>query len=370
MPSIIDSGLRTQDSGLRTQDSGLRTNYALLKYYSYNIGDEIQSVATRAFLPHVDYYVYREHRNNFSPAIDGKVKMIMNAWYMQNVYNFPPSDTIEPLLISMHFNSKMQNAISKSKRYREYLTKNGPVGCRDKFTMEFLLTHNIPAYFSGCMTTTLQANEKLRALPHEKYILCVNVSDDVVNYVRNKTDKPVYKITKYVTSFLESKDRFEVAKMFLFLYHNASAVITTNLHTSLPCLAFNTPVCLIDQNFRGGRFGGISEWINYCSCHEFLNGNFYDIDNPPENPKTFLPFRNKLIETCRNFTGFYDDSPTLPDNYKPDIFSIVSMMAVNARKNRRVICKLGASEIIKMFFRKSLHKIFPRIFKNIVNPDY
>ena len=78
--------------------------YGALKFNSTNIGDEIQSIAAQRFLPQVDYYIFREQMNKFTTADSEKVKLIMNSWYMWRPENFPPSDSIDPLLISMHFN--------------------------------------------------------------------------------------------------------------------------------------------------------------------------------------------------------------------------------------------------------------------------
>lgn len=349
------------------QDSGLRTNYGLIQYCSYNIGDEIQSIAARRFIPHVDYYVYRENLNIFHA--DNNVKMLLNAWYAWYPYNFPPSSSITPLLISMHFCREMQNVIAHNKHMRNYLTEKGPVGCRDKFTMNFLLSLGIPAYFSGCMTTTLLGNPKLKAKNHDEYVLCVDVPDDVLQYVRSVSVRPVYSLYKNITSFFDSMERFEIAKIMLFLYHNAFSVVTPNLHTALPCLAFGTPVCFLDQEVYDGRLDGIYEWLNHCRREKFLEGNFYDVNNPPENPKEFLKFREAIADKCRNFTGYDASCPTLPDDYSPDIFAIIRMLAISDAKNGRAVRKAKAVSVADIFLRRLLNVMFPRVFKNIINLD-
>lgn len=48
-------------------------HYGLLNYDSVNIGDEIQSIAAKKFLPKVDTFVNREKLKDFSSEI--KVKM-------------------------------------------------------------------------------------------------------------------------------------------------------------------------------------------------------------------------------------------------------------------------------------------------------
>lgn len=40
-----------------------------------------------------------------------KVKMIMNAWYMDIPENFPPSEDITPLYVSIHINSTIVDKI-------------------------------------------------------------------------------------------------------------------------------------------------------------------------------------------------------------------------------------------------------------------
>ena len=40
--------------------SSKKVKYALYKYSTENIGDEIQSIAARRFLPQVDYYIDRD----------------------------------------------------------------------------------------------------------------------------------------------------------------------------------------------------------------------------------------------------------------------------------------------------------------------
>ena len=79
-----------------------KTSFGLIKYTSFNIGDEIQSLAASRFLPNIDYYINRERTDKFKSDQEEKVKVIMNAWWMWQSKHFPPSEDIDPLLISMH----------------------------------------------------------------------------------------------------------------------------------------------------------------------------------------------------------------------------------------------------------------------------
>src|SRR4051812_48490909 len=83
--------------------------YALLTYQAcpeYNVGDYIQSLAAKQFLPRVDKYINREKLSSYN---EEKVKLIMNGWFMHESKKWPPSSNIDPLLVSFHLNSQAKN---------------------------------------------------------------------------------------------------------------------------------------------------------------------------------------------------------------------------------------------------------------------
>jgi glycosyltransferase involved in cell wall biosynthesis len=81
-----------------------QTRFALLAYNkTNNLGDEIQSIAARQFLPAADYYIDREALDAFSPAPDQEVRLIMNGWFCHRPERWPPSPSIRPLLIRFMF---------------------------------------------------------------------------------------------------------------------------------------------------------------------------------------------------------------------------------------------------------------------------
>jgi hypothetical protein len=118
-----------------------------------NMGDYIQSLASELFFDKIDEYIDREKLKEYKSE-SGKAKMIMNAWYMWYPENWPPSDDILPLLISMHF-SPINASRVLSVDGINYLKNHGPVGCRDKETEILLKKYDIPCYFSGCLTLAL-----------------------------------------------------------------------------------------------------------------------------------------------------------------------------------------------------------------------
>ena len=56
-----------------------------------NIGDDIQSYAAAQLLPHIDYYIEREHLDVFRPKEDEPVNAIINGWLMYNKLGWPVS---------------------------------------------------------------------------------------------------------------------------------------------------------------------------------------------------------------------------------------------------------------------------------------
>lgn len=305
--------------------------YGILLNNTFNIGDDLQSVASARFLPTIDYYPFKEQLSSFKSDNHEKVKVIMNSWYMWRPDHMPASNDIDPLLISMCFAQQCRNTLL-TKETKKWLIQNGPVGCRDNDTKDWLLSNGVPAYFSGCLTLTLKENNYLR----EKgewcgYILCVDVSEAVVNAIRNRTDRPVFSLSKWIFSNYNAIDKIEISKMFLYMFHQASTVVTGNMHTSLPSLAMNTPVCLLtnennvsnnhnNQFNTNKRFDGLLDYFHHFDTDEFLSSpTIYDFDTPPDNPMTHIKCRNNLIDSCRQFTGYYDDGPTLPDDFNPSL---------------------------------------------------
>lgn len=334
----------------------------MMKYAAFlgtatNIGEEIQSIAAQRFLPRVDHYIIKEQMHRFHS--DEKTKLIMNAWYMGRPKHFPPQDCIDPLLISMHFNVECRDAILTPKGI-DFFKKHGPVGCRDMSTKKWLEDNNIPAYYSGCLTSTLIPNEKLREKYPDKYILCVDCYPAIIDYVKQNAKYPVLSFSKEISPCIECMDRLEVAKVFLFLFQNAYCVITPNLHTATPCLAFNTKVCLVEwskpPHYIIGRFDGMEDYFHRATKESFLEG-CYDFNNPPENPKAFEEKRDELITKCREFTGYDANKPTLDDDFNPTYALISSIsrkrIGIFFENNvRRAMYAASRKDLIKMLILK------------------
>ena len=323
--------------------------YGLLQTSSINIGDEIQCLAATRFIPKVDVYVHRENTKNF--WYDEPVKVIMNHYWLHKKNTFPPSSSIEPLYVSFHLKYTLRNRSFLKGEVFDHFKKNEPIGCRDQGTADFLQSAGINAYFSGCLTTTLLPNTKLKHKFFDDYILCVDVPEDVVETIKQRTEKKVLSISRHQNVCFNTEDRFKLAKYTLFLYHNAYCVVTIALHAAIPSTAFGTPVCVLEyeDKERSSRFDGLEGLFNWVKISDFINDEYsYDINNPPRNPEKYKEFAEPLAKRCERFTGYDSNASIFEDDYNP-IYDMATIMRQNKDSENKVLWFVKQSELLKTF---------------------
>lgn len=338
--------------------------YGVLKYSSQNIGDEIQSVAAMRFLPKIDYYCHRERLDQFhlpEEQAGQKLKLIMNAWWMWQPKHFPPSEDIDPLLVSMHLRRDLAEDF-KRPEILEYLRKHGPVGCRDMHTKRYLDELEVPAYFSGCLTMTLQGNPEYRKKKGNDYVLCVDLPKHIEDEIRTRTDRPVFNVSRMLSVAFTAKNRLELAKIMLALYHNAHCIVTSRLHVALPSTAFGTPVCLVmlNKEDRRGRFEGMEGFFHQFPEDDFMeNKKIYNFDNPPQNPNKHLKMREDLVQTASAFTGYDSPTPLFDENYEP-LVELIKLLEMKLDKDRDVLKRMlifaTTDELIDALYQKRIEK--------------
>lgn len=304
--------------------------FGLMSYnYTINLGNEIQAIAARRFLPKINYLIDHEKLNEFKD--ESNVKMIMNGYYLDCIKAWPPSENIDPLLISMHFNKREDiKKVILSENSKEYLQNYGPVGCRDTYTQELLEENGIDAYFSGCLTLTLDSAGKYNYKNEENDYILLSLENpsEILSFLKNKTDKKIYVInqdfppsfekaypgaipkTLYnFTTYYDFQEKMFIAENFLRIYENASCIITDRLHCALPSLALETPVLLFNTRQKQERFSSLNSLLNVSNLDEYLrNYSMFDVENPPENSKDYLKIRKELIRKCKKFTGHINES--------------------------------------------------------------
>lgn len=227
--------------------------WGVLCNQTYNIGDDIQTIAAAQLLPQVDYYILRD---NMSIVYDAKnlnivpieklknmkIAVIVSGWFM-NMYNdqiiFPP-ENIEymiPLFISMHISPIKQDFLY-SDNCIEYYKKYEPIGCRDQYTYNRLIAKGVKAYISGCLTLSLKPKNTNRLMRRKIYYV-------VDKLPLNVSKNPNIEHVNHIDFNLNKKnvgERLKIAENLLKKYRTAKYVITDRLHCYLPCVAYGTTV--------------------------------------------------------------------------------------------------------------------------------
>ncbi len=278
--------------------------FGLFSYETFNLGDEIQSIAASQFLPAIDVFVDRDRLSSFTSDDGNPIKMIMNGWYSHWPENWPPSKDIVPLLVSMHITQGWSSSgtipaqVMLKGAGLEYFCDHQPIGARDLTTLQFLKNAGVEAFFSGCMTLTLRRPD----VPSQNGLVIINDVPKVVEATIEATGRPF----KEITQISYEKDRVKRYRMALALleqYARAELVVTSRLHCALPCLAFGTPVILVSSADDQTRFAGLDKFLHVLPPDSFAEGMPFDLMHPPEPKSDHESIRGLLARVCIEFIG-------------------------------------------------------------------
>jgi len=303
---------------------------------SLNFGDDIQSLAALRLVGKPDFIFDRERLN--TEITHEPVKLLCNGWFMENPINWPPAQNIKPLFISMHIthnNKAIEGMLDR--KFINYYKKSEPIGCRDFHTVGLFEKLGIRAYYSGCLTLTLENRNRQKERNEE--ILFVDAFNKnlplklrelyfqqlVPTSIQNKVS---FIYHSHKNSKLSDQERYTHAEELIDRYSKAHLVVTSRIHCALPCIALGTPVLFLDVGFNRknsrNRFSGIIENFNTLNnksfpfsgnglfslaarklgaYHYFFNGKpiKFDWDNPPLNPVDIKPLAQKLRNSVRSF---------------------------------------------------------------------
>lgn len=172
-----------------------------------------------------------------------------------------PKIGLRPLLISFHITREILPLNVSALRASEYLLRGAsldylrnhqPIGCRDVATVELLYANGVDAYFSGCLTLTLENRWPRRT----ETTYCVDVSEAVADFVAEHVGGPVLSQSHGVSITESVETRFHRGEKLLKQYATAKLVVTSRLHCALPCLALETPVIFVVEDSTITAFVG------------------------------------------------------------------------------------------------------------------
>jgi hypothetical protein len=217
------------------------------------------------------------------------IHLIMNGWFMHSIrngterYNWPPPSNICPIFISFHVS---KDFLVKNPDSIQYLKKHEPIGCRDMTTLEKCKAAGIKAYYSGCLTLTMDSLHTSN--DGSTYVVDTRIGptttpNTTVKAGATKSGKTVHHISHspYTGS---NSELFKKAYDLLVRYSRADKIITSRLHCCLPCLAMNKSVTF--QSPRGVPFKRVNEWGS--------KGRFTGLKDIMESPQKRNAIKQKL----------------------------------------------------------------------------
>jgi len=236
-------------------------------HYS-NIGDEIQSFPGLQFYPFVDHFIDRETFSSFklNEGSTGNVTLFLNGWYGMNVEkNWPPVESLDPLIFSMYFGGVFQK--SSSWEAKQYLISHSPIGARDRPTLVWLQNQGIPSYFSAS-ATLLIGNPFPATLVSIDEIVVVDVNERALELV--VPDEYRWKIVK-IPQVIDVSDtyqsrmaRYHYSYSLIMRLARAKLVVTSHVHTALPCVSMDTPVIFVETDWLPGVVVGVLKDLQIC----------------------------------------------------------------------------------------------------------
>jgi hypothetical protein len=255
-------------------------NFGLLTANTFNLGDQIQSIAARELMPKVDYLIERDRLLSYSGL--PSFRMILNGWFMHASDQWPPPQNITPLFVSFHATTFKNGLMALAEKilwnvgrrqdlldlkFSEYYRKYAPIGCRDISTSQRFEKNSIDSYFSGCLTLTL--NRDRFSSSARSGVLIVDPLSDLPG--RNWRERLLVRLPgsiskgvkrlSHITFSRNCLSKLKLAEELLQAYASAELVVTSRLHVVFPCLAFGTPVILIDTQRQPERYSGYQHLI-------------------------------------------------------------------------------------------------------------
>ena len=194
------------------------------------------------------------------------------GWYMHAIfesrYGFPFHPALRPIFVSFHA-SKRDLLVPEAV---EYLRRYAPIGCRDWTTVDILLSVGVPAFFSGCLTTTVRT-----VFPDQ---VDRPGADAPVAYV----DMPAASVPDGAVTFAHSDDKIRFrsfarnvgdAVSLLETYRREHpAAVTSRLHCYLPVRSLGVPVDFQPNNRSDPRFAGLIDITDdeFAAIQERVDG--------------------------------------------------------------------------------------------------
>ncbi len=255
-----------------------------------NLGDPIQSLAALRLLremgiPEED--IIPIDRYDLATYDGEPVILLINTsenyeHYAYHTKFLPVSPKITPVFLGIHVHRELSD--SEWASFREHQ----PVGCRDEATVDFMKSHGVDAFLTGCLTMTFPKREPS---PEQTQVFLIDCPRSVLPYIPNELLEGAVHRSQVIRPKSNSKgNRLTTEETWAYikqaqerleeLRDHAALVVTRRLHVATPCAAMGIPVILVSNAF-GPRFLFID-----CFLPLYTPDKYQEID---WNPKSSIP---------------------------------------------------------------------------------
>jgi hypothetical protein len=197
-----------------------------------------------------DLEVMTVHRDaSMYQAIPEGTFVLCFGWYMHALFElrhgFPLHRSLRPIFVSFHCNKRELLTAEAI----EYLKVHGPVGCRDWTTVYLLASAGVPAFFTGCITSTIGAVfPDAPAPPPDAPVAYVDTPGEGVAYAHSSPEVRDRSFTANVAVALDRLDTYR---------REHARVVTSRLHCHLPLRSIGVETEFRPDNPADPRFDGL-----------------------------------------------------------------------------------------------------------------
>jgi hypothetical protein len=186
--------------------------------------------------------------------------LVAFGWHMHSAYllrfGLPYHPALRPLFLSFH----LHNLHGLDEATLAYLRKHGPVGCRDWTTVDLLLSAGVDAFFTGCLTTTVDGVFPPLASLDRSGVGTVGVID-LPEEVGRHLDQPVV-LMHNGDRRLKDLDLVSGTRVALGVLEDyqqrLDRIITGRLHAYLPATSLGLEVDFRPKIPGDARFAGLT----------------------------------------------------------------------------------------------------------------
>lgn len=190
--------------------------------------------------------------SSYSPAPEG-TWMLAFGWYAHKLggvrHDLPFPEHLRPIYVSFHVNRRTL----LTTEVIEHLRAHAPIGCRDHSTVDLLLSLDIPAFFSGCLTTTVRYVRPDDTPPRPDDAPTVWIDRPPAPgglHVTNERNEVRYaSLVDNIHTALTSLDDYA---------STYGRVVTGRLHSYLPARTLGCEVDFVPSNPGDIRFAGLA----------------------------------------------------------------------------------------------------------------